>query len=95
MKFEYADPQGKAVACTVTVNRENASYLILVEGSYTERGQVNEFSALYRNGLIVAATKDGERVEVGEANAELLSPLPIDVLKNYMEQTFDYINPMV
>lgn len=95
LKFEYADPQGKAVACTVTVNRENASYLILVEGSYTERGQVNEFSALYRNGLIVAATKDGERVEVGEANAELLSPLPIDVLKNYMEQTFDYINPMV
>lgn len=95
LKFEYADPQGKAVACTVTVNRENASYLILVEGSYTERGQVNEFSALYRNGLIVAATKDGERVEVGETNAELLSPLPIDVLKNYMEQTFDYINPMV
>lgn len=95
LKFEYADPQGKAVTCTVTVNRENASYLILVEGSYTERGQVNEFSALYRNGLMVSAWKDGERLEVGETDAELLSPLPIDVLKNYMEQTFDYINPMV
>ncbi|HBF15391.1 MAG TPA: hypothetical protein DDW30_06885 [Clostridiales bacterium] len=95
LKFDYVDPEGMKVSCQVTVNREGNSYLILAEGTYTSYGQENDFSALYRNGLLIAAYKDGERMSVIESDSELFSPIPIDVLKNYMEQYFDLINPMV
>lgn len=79
----------------VTVNNSQDNFLLLVEAKeirYTEDGTKKEtpFTMLYRNGVIIY--EDGDSTL--QTNMETLTELPFDVLLNYAEQTFEYINPM-
>ncbi len=79
----------------ITVNRSEDDFLILLEAtqSYkTSDGTTEEspFTLLYRNGVVIYSY--GEIAF--QTDIATLAQLPFDVLLDYAEQTFEYINPM-
>ena len=84
--------QGMTFDFNVTVKKEEKSFLALLEATMSAEGQVaGEVYALYRNGVLIYSNSRGN-VEI--TNLESVCELPFDVFMDYLEQSFDLMNPM-
>ena len=84
--------QGVTHDFTVTVKQEEESYLALFEGKLTANGEeAGEIYALYRNGVMIYSETDGD---VQISNLDSVFRVPYETFVDYLEQSFDMVNPM-
>lgn len=79
----------------ITVNSDEKDFLMLVEATLNSplsdgTSKESTFSVLYRNGVIIYSNGD----DTLQTDFEALTGLPFEVLLDYAEQTFEYVNPM-
>ena len=81
------------------VNETDGAYTILIDVimSAVMEGQTvsQTYSALYRNGVLAYVSETGSGKIVSATDLETLIGGPFDVFWDYMEQTFEFIDPTV
>ena len=76
----------------ITLEESGNSYVILIEGTETYKGESTDITVLYRNGVVIYENYEGNQLLT---DFESLLLLPFDVYLDYMEQSFDMVNPQV
>lgn len=90
-----AEVNGYGYIFDVTVNSDEDDFLMLVEAKQTQMqsdstAEETLFTLLYRNGVIIYS--DG--TDALQTDLDALLQLPFDVWLDYVEQEFEFINPM-